>query len=92
MQTLIIYKLGFNENYYTFTFILLIKIVLCSKFPGTKFINYKCFDMRANSARSGASKNLFPQRFYNFTRRVFVQQLAKLGVRLRPAAGLGEAS
>ena len=33
MQTLVIYKLGFNQNYYTFTSILLIKIVLCSKFP-----------------------------------------------------------
>ena len=33
MQTLIIYKLGFNQNYYTFTLILLIKIVLYSKFP-----------------------------------------------------------
>jgi len=33
MQTLIIYKLGFNQNYYTFTLIVLIKIVLGSKFP-----------------------------------------------------------
>ena len=33
MQTLIIYKLGFKQNYYTFTLILLIKIVLCSEFP-----------------------------------------------------------
>ena len=33
MQTHIIYKLGFNQNYYTFTLILLIKIVVCSKFP-----------------------------------------------------------
>jgi len=33
MQTLIIYKLGFNQNHYTFTFILLIRIVLCSKCP-----------------------------------------------------------
>ena len=32
LQTLIIYKLGFNQNYYTFTLMLLIKIVLCSKF------------------------------------------------------------
>ena len=28
-----IHKLGFNQNYYTFTSILLIKIVVCSKFP-----------------------------------------------------------
>ena len=33
MQTLAIYKLGFNQNYYTFTLISLMKIVLCSKFP-----------------------------------------------------------
>ena len=32
LETLIIYKLGFNQNYYTFTSILLIKIVLCSNF------------------------------------------------------------
>ena len=30
---IMIYKLGFNQNYYTFTLILLIKIVVCSKFP-----------------------------------------------------------
>ena len=30
-QTLLIYKLGFNRNYYTFTSILLMKIVLCSE-------------------------------------------------------------
>ena len=28
----LIYKLGFNQNYYTFTLILLIEIVMCSKF------------------------------------------------------------
>ena len=33
LQTLIIYKLGFNQNYCIFTSILLIKIVRCSKFP-----------------------------------------------------------
>ena len=32
LQTLMIYKLGFYENYYTSTSILLITIVLCSKF------------------------------------------------------------
>jgi len=31
-KTLIIYNLGFGQNYYTFTLILLMKIVLCSKF------------------------------------------------------------
>jgi len=32
VETLIIYKLGFKQNYYTFALILLIKIVLCSEF------------------------------------------------------------
>ena len=38
VQTLIIGKLGVDQNHYTFTLILLIKIVLCSRFPRTKFI------------------------------------------------------
>ena len=46
MPTLTIYKLGFNQNYYTFALNFLINIVLCSKFPLTKFVNYKCFEMR----------------------------------------------
>ena len=33
LQTLIIYRLGFNKNNYAFTLISLVKIVLCSKFP-----------------------------------------------------------
>jgi hypothetical protein len=44
MQTLIIYKLGFNQNYSTSTLTLL--IVLYSKFPLTKFKDYECFEMR----------------------------------------------
>ena len=32
VETLIIHKLGFNQNYYTFSLILLTKIVPCSKF------------------------------------------------------------
>ena len=32
METLIICKLGFNQNYHTSALILLIKIVLCSEF------------------------------------------------------------
>ena len=32
MQTVIIFKLGFNQNHYTFTLKLLIKIVRCCKF------------------------------------------------------------
>ena len=46
LQTLIIYKLGLNQIHYAFTLILLINIVLCSKFSSTQFINYKRFDMR----------------------------------------------
>ena len=47
MQTLISCKLDFNQSYYTFTLLILIKkIVVCSKFPGSKFMNYKCFDVR----------------------------------------------
>ena len=42
-----ILNLGFNQDYYTLTLILLIKIVLSSKFPWTKFIDYKCFDMKS---------------------------------------------
>ena len=45
-QTLVIYRTGFNQVYYTLTLILLVKIVMCSKIPYTKFINCKCFDMR----------------------------------------------
>ena len=33
LQALIIYKLGFNQNYHTFTLVLLMKIDLCSKLP-----------------------------------------------------------
>ena len=45
MQTLLIYKLGFNQNYCTFTSILLIEIVLWSKFPLTKSMNCQYFGM-----------------------------------------------
>ena len=33
VETLIIHKLGFNQNHYTFTLILLMNIVMCRKFP-----------------------------------------------------------
>ena len=33
LQTLVIYKLGYDKDYYTLILILLTKIVLCSKFP-----------------------------------------------------------
>ena len=39
IETLIAHKLGSNQNCYTFTFISLEKIVMCSKFHWTKFIN-----------------------------------------------------
>ena len=48
MQTLTIYKVGFNQNYCTFTLILPINIVMWSKFPWTKFINCKRFEMRSS--------------------------------------------
>ena len=50
MKTVIIYKLGFNANYYSFTLILPIKIVMCSKFLCTKFISYNCFGMRLDQS------------------------------------------
>ena len=53
VKTVIIYKLGFNQYYYTFTSILLIRILLCSKFSWTKFINYKCFGIKSCAAAGG---------------------------------------
>ena len=50
LQTLRIYPLSFNHNYDTVALISLIKIVLCSKFHYTKFINYKWLQMRLPSA------------------------------------------
>ena len=46
MQTLTIYNFVFNRNDYTLASMLLIKIVLCSTFPWTRFINHKCFEMK----------------------------------------------
>ena len=40
LWTLVFLKLGFNWNYHTLTSILLIKIVLCSKFSWTKIMIY----------------------------------------------------
>ena len=45
LQTLIIRKLNFYQNYNAFTLILRTKIVQCSIFPWTKCINSTCFDM-----------------------------------------------
>ena len=41
VETLIICKLGFSQNYDTFALISLIKMDFCSKFRCTKFINHK---------------------------------------------------
>ena len=38
MHTLIMYELGYNQNYYTSTLMLLIKFVMCSDFSRTKFV------------------------------------------------------
>ena len=43
MVTIIMYKLDFNESYYAFLLILLIKVVLCSKIHGTNFMNHMSF-------------------------------------------------
>ena len=40
MQTLLIHKFGFNQHYYTFALISLMKIVLCSKFHWNRLIDY----------------------------------------------------
>ena len=50
IETLIFYESGFNQNYYMLTSMLRIKTVLCSWFPWSKFMNYKCFD-EINPAR-----------------------------------------
>ena len=46
MQTLLSYRRGCNRNYYMFTLMILIKIVLCSEFSWTESINHKSFEMR----------------------------------------------
>ena len=50
MRKHIINELGYDQNIYMFALILGIKIVLCSKFHGTKFVSYECFHItfRAN--------------------------------------------
>ena len=53
MHTLEIYKLGFNQNCHTFTLILLIKIVLCSKsLVGDEFDLFR-FEIRLCNPRNG---------------------------------------
>ena len=41
-----IYKLGFNRNFNTFSIICLMNIVLYGKFPRTPFITHKCSGMK----------------------------------------------
>ena len=55
MPTLIMYRLGFNQNYYSFTLILLTQIVMRSKFSWNKFISYRCFELRSLSAGVGGA-------------------------------------
>jgi hypothetical protein len=57
MQTLIIYKLGFNQIYYTLTIILLMNIALCSNFPCTEFIDYQCFVMSTSGDLSPSTSH-----------------------------------
>ena len=72
MQTPVIHKLGFNQNYYTFAVALLLKIVMCCKFPWTKIINHKFFGMS-----TGPAKQLGPS---NSVRFKFVPILSKIDV------------
>ena len=60
LQTHIIYELGFNQNYYKITFNITVKIVMCSKFAGTEFVNYKCFDMRFPGSPGSNDAPLLP--------------------------------
>ena len=53
IESLKIHKLGFNQNYRTFTSILLIQIVLCSIFHCTKFKNHKYFQTRLRIGGQG---------------------------------------
>ena len=53
VEALTIYKLGFNQNYCTFAFMLLIKILMCGEFHGIEFANYQRFPyLIRGSARS----------------------------------------
>ena len=58
MQTLVIYKLGFYQNYYTLTLTLLTKIFLSGKFPWRKFKDYKWFEMSSEHVHRHLSSTL----------------------------------
>ena len=47
MQTLMNHKFGLDVNHYTFTMILRVTIVMCSKFPWTEHMNYNRFDIKS---------------------------------------------
>ena len=51
MQELEIHELGFNQNYCTFALIVL-KIIVCSKFLGTKFMNYQSYKIKSIPSHS----------------------------------------
>ena len=54
-QILLFCKLGFNQNCYTNTVILLTKIIMCSKFPRTKFTD---LGVEKRSVAGGATRAL----------------------------------
>ena len=56
MQTSIIHGLGLNQNYLTFTEILLMKIDLFSKFLRTKCVDDKIFDTRSALSRGASGR------------------------------------
>jgi hypothetical protein len=57
VATLTIYKLVFNQNYYTFTLIFPTNIVLYCIFSCTQSINYECFEMSALSGSGGSAES-----------------------------------
>ena len=72
LETLIIYRLGLNQNHNTSLEVFLTKIPLCSKFSWT-FIDDKCFDLKLgwrsvswphSTARNAQVEARFVARFY----------------------------
>ena len=59
LQTLIICKHCFDENHDTFTLTLLIKIVMCSTFSLTNFVDYTCFDIKSSPTASSGHTRLY---------------------------------
>ena len=70
LRTLVIFELDFNQNFFTFTLVLLmIKMVMCSDFPWTQFIDYMCFHMRL-----GPSLSLWWRSFRKIAKEEVVRQ------------------